>query len=88
MSGADAIEIENKYLCSLRHKKVNIGILMRIVKSQKYYKLSESMHEVQDIVGYVPELEKYYYNLKGVLSKSSAGLLLIVKDELLIISKI
>ncbi len=65
VSGADAIEIENKYLCSLRHKKVNIGILMRIVKSQKYYKLSESMHEVQDIVGYVPELEKYYYNYQS-----------------------
>ena len=65
MNGADAIEIENKYLCFLRHKKVNIGNLMRIVKSQKYYKLSESLHEVHDIVGYIPELEKYYHNYQS-----------------------
>jgi hypothetical protein len=38
---------------------------MRIVKSQKYYKLSENLHEVHDIVGYVPELEKYYHNYQS-----------------------
>jgi hypothetical protein len=62
VNGADAIEIENKYLCQLRHKKVNIGNLMRIVKTQKYYKLSENLHEVHDIVGDVPGLQNYFFN--------------------------
>ena len=35
---------------------------MRIVKTQKYYKLNENLNEVHDIVGDVPGLENYYFN--------------------------
>jgi hypothetical protein len=44
----------------LRHKKVKIGNMMRIIKSQKYYKLSENLNETYDIVEDIPGLEKIF----------------------------
>ena len=47
-------------LSKLRSEKMNLGALMRIVRSQKYEKLSDSLAELNDVERLVPELLNYH----------------------------
>ena len=44
---------------------------MRIIKSQKYYKLSENLHETFDIVEDIPGLEKIFIGTSSEEDASS-----------------
>ena len=47
-------------MVKIRQDKINVGALMRIVRSQKYEKLSDNLSEVNEVERIVPELMNYH----------------------------
>ena len=53
-----------KKISQLRNEKMSLGSLMRIVRSQKYEKISENLKEVHYLKSMIPEIKNYITHFK------------------------